>query len=181
MAFPRNEAETIELFRLIEQRIGWRIIQLQTAFPDATIENERGQRLVVEFEFESKNFGAHKHDPSGCDLIIAYWNNWENPPVPVWELRGCAREEALIIEKLFRIRRLRWVRVEEMEEKLHSANQRIWELESAIAQKWMPLAYKETWGIRLLNWISSNPMLVYMVVMFVSLLTVASLTVIWGR
>lgn len=100
MTFPRNEAETIALFKLASARLGWKIASLQIAFPDAIIENERSQRLVVKFEFDSKNFQAHQHDPTGCDLIIAYKDSWENPPVPVWALEECAEEEMQIIQEI---------------------------------------------------------------------------------
>lgn len=100
MTFPRTEAETIALFKLVSARLGWRIVHLQIAFPDAMIENGRGQRLVVEFEFDSKNFHAHGHDPAGCDLIVCWRDRWENPPVPVWALEECAGEEAAIVNEI---------------------------------------------------------------------------------
>ena len=100
MAFPRTEAETITLFKLASARLGWKIASLQTAFPDAVIENGRGQRLVVEFEFDSRNFRQHSHDPAGCDLIVCWRDGWENPSVPVWALEECAGKEAQIIQKI---------------------------------------------------------------------------------
>ena len=83
---PSNEAETIELFKLNRDQLGWRIVHLQTAFPDAIIENARGQRLVIEFEYLAKNFKAHGHDPDGCDLFVCWYNNWPASPLPVWEI-----------------------------------------------------------------------------------------------
>lgn len=95
MGFPSNEAETIVLFRLLGQdRLGWRIAYLQTAFPDAVIENKRSQRLTVEFEYEAKNFKRHKHPADGCDLILCYRNSWPDAPLPVWALEDCLCEEA---------------------------------------------------------------------------------------
>jgi len=85
--FPSNESETIELFKLCTPHLGWSIISLQTAFPDAVIGNGNGGQLVVEFEYRAKNFKAHKHDPGGCDLIICYENDWPKAPIPVWEIR----------------------------------------------------------------------------------------------
>jgi len=98
--FPSNEAETIALYKLCQRRFGWQITHLQVAFPDAVIENEQGKQLVAEFEFKSKNFRNHKHDPDGCDIIIAYEDNWENPPVPVWELQKYTEGEATEIHYL---------------------------------------------------------------------------------
>jgi hypothetical protein len=100
--FPSNEAETIQLFRLLQNRFGWRIIKIQkNAFPDAIIENASGKRLNVEFEFEDRNFRKHRHPIDGrCDLIICWRAKWEVPPMPVWELQFCAKEEAFHIKCL---------------------------------------------------------------------------------
>lgn len=86
MLEPRNEAETIVLYKLVQEQLGWRIVHLQTAFPDAIIENARGQRLVVEFECQAKNFKWHGHDPADCDLIVCWTNDWADTPIPVWAL-----------------------------------------------------------------------------------------------
>jgi len=104
MSFPQNEEETIALFKLVQYQLGWRIAHLQTRFPDAVIENESGQQLVVEFEYLSRNFKDHEHDPNGCDLIICWKDNWKNPPVPVWALRDCAKEEALWLDSVISLR-----------------------------------------------------------------------------
>jgi len=86
---PTNEAETIELYKLVQEQLGWRIVHLQTPFPDAIIENASGQQLVAEFEYTAKNFKAHGHDPAGCDLVICWTNGWADAPVPVWALEDC--------------------------------------------------------------------------------------------
>jgi len=84
--FPGNEAETIALYQVMQESLGWNIVHLQTRFPDAIIENRKGKRLVVEFEYLARNFWEHGHDPSGCDLIICWGNNWLDSPLPVWAL-----------------------------------------------------------------------------------------------
>lgn len=83
---PTNEAETIALFETMQERLNWRIIHLQRAFPDAVIENGDGVHLVAEFEHKAKNFEYHGHDPNGCDLVIAWENNWPDAPLPIWAL-----------------------------------------------------------------------------------------------
>lgn len=101
IVFPSNEAETITIYKLAQDKLSWRISHLQTAFPDAIIENSRGQRLVIEFEYLAKNFKAHKHDKDGCDLIVCWHNDWGDAPLPVWELRtiGFCTEQARVIGK----------------------------------------------------------------------------------
>jgi hypothetical protein len=86
---PTNEAETIALYQAAQDRLRWRIVHLQTAFPDAVIENGQGKQLIAEFEHKARNFGYHGHDPTGCDLIICWRNNWPDAPLPVWALDEC--------------------------------------------------------------------------------------------
>jgi len=86
MIQPTNEAETIRLFTLAGDLLGWRIVHLQERFPDAIIENSRGQRLTAEFEYCARNFQQHGHNPRGCDLVICWCNLWPDATVPVWAL-----------------------------------------------------------------------------------------------
>lgn len=86
--YPSNEEELIDFFRLAQARLGWRILHLQSAFPDALVENPEGQQLRVEFEYDARNFQQHGHNPNDCDLIICWRNSWENASVPVFALDG---------------------------------------------------------------------------------------------
>jgi Homing endonuclease associated repeat len=45
-------------------------------------------RFAVEFEFESRNFLSHGHDPSGCDLVVCWEHNWSECLIEVLELRS---------------------------------------------------------------------------------------------
>jgi len=88
MIQPTNEAETIELFNLAGDLLGWHIVEFQSnRFPDAVIENASGQRLTAEFEHCARNFQAHGHDSMGCDLVICWANDWPDAPLPVWALK----------------------------------------------------------------------------------------------
>jgi len=102
MTFPQNEAETIALYEIIQNRIGWRIVESQSnAFPDAVLESDGGERLACEFEHLAKNFKKHGHPvDDSCDLIICWRNNWPDAPLPVMALENCAAEEAKIIRML---------------------------------------------------------------------------------
>jgi len=104
--WPTNEAETIELYKLVEGRLGWRIVHLQTAFPDAIIENRNGTRLVAEFEYRASNFRNHQHDQAGCDLVICWRHDWSSACLPVWALEDCAIEEVALINVLLETRDL---------------------------------------------------------------------------
>jgi hypothetical protein len=104
--YPANEVETIALYRAMEDRLEWRIVHLQSAFPDAIIEDREGRRLRAEFEFVASNFREHGHDPAGCDLIICWRNDWPDAPLPVFALAE------VMFEKELRHERRRWQRRE---------------------------------------------------------------------
>jgi hypothetical protein len=45
------------------------------------------QRVKIEFEFESRNFLRHNHDPELCDVIVCWEDNWPDAPLEVIELK----------------------------------------------------------------------------------------------
>jgi hypothetical protein len=87
---PTNEMGVVFLFGHLALSLGFSIIRLQTAFPDAEALREmdpgRWQLVHIEFEFESKNFLLHLHEPRDCDLIVCWKHNWEDCPLEVLEL-----------------------------------------------------------------------------------------------
>lgn len=87
---PTNEAGVMCLFASLATALGFTMLHIQQAFPDCHA-FRRGQdglwRIVrIEFEFESRNFLAHGHDPKGCDLIVCWKHNWDSCPLEVVEL-----------------------------------------------------------------------------------------------
>jgi len=62
-----------------------------TAYPDGEawreVEPGRWQRVRIEFEFQSRNFLQHFHDPSECDLIVCWEHSWPGCPLEVVELK----------------------------------------------------------------------------------------------
>jgi hypothetical protein len=38
------------------------------------------QNVWIEFEYESKNFLLHGHDPKKCDVIVCWRHNWKECP-----------------------------------------------------------------------------------------------------
>jgi len=87
---PVNEAGVVYLFGCLATRLGYCVEAIQTAFPDCEAKRKgkdgRLRRVRIEFEFESRNFEAHKHDASACDVIVCWKHNWEKCPLPVVEL-----------------------------------------------------------------------------------------------
>jgi hypothetical protein len=88
---PTNEQGVVFLFGAMARKLGFAITQIQTAFPDCEayreIEPGKWQRVRIEFEYESKNFKEHMHDPEKCHLIVCWRHNWEESPLEVVELR----------------------------------------------------------------------------------------------
>jgi hypothetical protein len=92
---PMNELGVVFLFGMVAAELGFQVESLQGKFPDCEAKREvvkgKWQRSRIEFEYESKNFHLHGHDPKGCDVIVCWRHNW----------KGCP-EELEVIE-LFRI------------------------------------------------------------------------------
>jgi hypothetical protein len=89
---PVNEQGVAMLFALVAADFGFAIEAVQRPFPDCeaqrSIGNGRWQRVRIEFEFLSRNFERHRHDPKGCHLIVCWEDNWgKDAPVKVLELR----------------------------------------------------------------------------------------------
>lgn len=87
MKIPVNEMGVVSLFSQYAQSLGYVIMEIQAPFPDATLYDiETGNLLRIEFEYKSKNFRKHKHDPNKCDLIICWEHNWNSCPLSVISL-----------------------------------------------------------------------------------------------
>ena len=81
---PLNEIGVIFLFGILAERLGFHIEALQIAFPDCEAKRRIGpsawQSVRIEFEYESRNFRDHGHNPGGCDLIVCWNHNWAECP-----------------------------------------------------------------------------------------------------
>jgi len=87
---PTNENGVMVLFGAMARDLGFIIERVQAAFPDCEAmrctQGGRWQRVLIEFEFESRSFNLHLHDPAGCDLIVCWLHNWKECPLEVIEL-----------------------------------------------------------------------------------------------
>ena len=84
---PVNEMGVVYLFGLLGHRMGYVVTRIQSEFPDCEAFREvapgRWQRVQIEFEFESRNFLLHKHDPKKCDVIVCWKHNWAECPAHI--------------------------------------------------------------------------------------------------
>ncbi|MFQ5762282.1 MAG: hypothetical protein ACE5PO_04525, partial [Candidatus Bathyarchaeia archaeon] len=46
------------------------------------------EEVLIEFEYKSSNFLAHKHDVNQCDLIVCWVHDWRECPLEVIELKS---------------------------------------------------------------------------------------------
>jgi hypothetical protein len=88
---PVNEAGVLFLFGMVAARLGFVVTWIGTHFPDCEALRQAGpgrwQRVRIEFEFQSRSFLHHRHDPAQCDLIVCWEDNWPECPLEVLELR----------------------------------------------------------------------------------------------
>ena len=81
---PVNEQGVLFLFALMAERLGFLIEGIRSGFPDCEAKRRVGpdawQGVNIEFEYESRNFHRHGHEPKGCDIIVCWVHNWAECP-----------------------------------------------------------------------------------------------------
>jgi hypothetical protein len=82
---PVNEMGVVLLFGMMAERLGFQVEWVQGRFyPDCQAKREvlpgKWQHVRIEFEYESKNFLLHGHDPKRCDVIVCWRHNWKACP-----------------------------------------------------------------------------------------------------
>jgi hypothetical protein len=68
---PQNEYETIALFCLLAEELGFAIKSIRSDFPDGLLE-QNGTDVPVEFEFLSSNYRQHCH-PANFNGTVICW------------------------------------------------------------------------------------------------------------
>jgi hypothetical protein len=97
MLNPENEMGVIVRFAQMCKTIGYTIVKIRAAFPDAIIENNAGIQYRAEFEFMASNFISHRHDPRNCDLLICWINDLDDDfPLTIWELSSLGSEAVIV-------------------------------------------------------------------------------------
>jgi hypothetical protein len=84
---PVNELGVMVLFGMVAAGLGLQVESVQGKFPDCMAKRQvapgKWQHLRIEFEYESKNFRLHGHDPKGCDMIVCWRHNWKECPAEI--------------------------------------------------------------------------------------------------
>ncbi|MBW2052721.1 MAG: hypothetical protein JRG97_09100 [Deltaproteobacteria bacterium] len=95
---PINELGVVFLFALFHESLKLHIEGIQQSFPDCKakrqLPNGGWEEVLIEFEYESKSFVYHKHDPGLVDMIVCWKHNWEAVPnhIEVIELSTFLKE-----------------------------------------------------------------------------------------
>ena len=88
---PMNEMGVVLAFGAAADALGFGVETVGIGFPDCTakrrIADGRWRAVRIEFEYKSRNFRDHRHDPKGCDLIVCWEHDWPDAPVEVLELK----------------------------------------------------------------------------------------------
>ena len=80
---PVNELGVVFLFAHLAKRWRLRVDSIQSGFPDCiAYQKTQGheKKIRIEFEYQSKNFLTHGHDPNKCDWIVCWEHNWPDVP-----------------------------------------------------------------------------------------------------
>lgn len=81
---PVNELGVVYLFGLLHDTFDFKIESIQSGYPDCLarrkVGNNRWEEVSIEFEYDSRSFNAHGHDPAGVDVIICWKHNWKECP-----------------------------------------------------------------------------------------------------
>jgi predicted RNA-binding protein with PUA-like domain len=86
---PQNELGVVFLFAaLARKKFGLRVDRIQADFRDC-IAYQGDRRVRVEFEYRSRSFAVHHHNPRRCDWIVCWIHDWAAAPshIRVVELR----------------------------------------------------------------------------------------------
>lgn len=87
---PVNELGVVYLFGILSQELGFVVESVQSEFPDChakrRLPKDKWQTVRIEFEYKSSNFLGHKHDLTGCDMIVCWQHDWSNCPLEVLSL-----------------------------------------------------------------------------------------------
>jgi hypothetical protein len=95
---PVNEQGVVFLFGMVAFELGYIVESVATGFPDCEAKrrvkygSEAWERVRIEFEYQSRNFLDHGHDPTKCDIIVCWEHNWSECPLEVAELKSLVRE-----------------------------------------------------------------------------------------
>ncbi|MEW6441159.1 MAG: hypothetical protein AB1640_09535 [bacterium] len=88
----------VYLFGVLHKSFGFKIESIQSGYPDCVARRRAGrhkwEEVRIEFEFNSRAFQTHAHDPAGVDVIVCWRHDWKDcpPAIEVIELRTILKD-----------------------------------------------------------------------------------------
>jgi hypothetical protein len=81
---PVNELGVVYLFGVLHDTLDFKIESIQSGYPDCfarrKVGKNRWEEVRIEFEYDSRAFKTHGHDPSEVDVIVCWIHNWKECP-----------------------------------------------------------------------------------------------------
>jgi hypothetical protein len=103
---PVNELGVVYLFGVLHDTFDLKIESIQSGFPDCIarrrIGSDRWEEVRIEFEYNSRSFVNHKHDPDRVNTIVCWNHNWNDCPahIEVIELSSLLKDVTSINEEI---------------------------------------------------------------------------------
>jgi len=92
---PVGEQGVVFLFGKVAGDLNMYVEEIRSAYPDCVARRFAGkgwERIYIEFEYKSKNFSDHGHDPSQCNMIVCWEHDWPECPLEIVELKEVIKE-----------------------------------------------------------------------------------------
>jgi hypothetical protein len=109
---PVNELGVVYLFGVLHDAFDFKIESIQAGFPDCIarrrIRPNRWEEVRIEFEYDSRSFLSHGHDPAGVDVIVCWRHNWPVCPkgIEIIELSTLLNDVEQIETQIRTVRKL---------------------------------------------------------------------------
>jgi len=92
---PLNEQGVVFLFGKVIEDLNMYIELIRSGYPDCIGRRFVGkgwEKVTIEFEYNSKSFLDHKHNPDKCDMIVCWEHDWVDCPLEVIELKEIIKD-----------------------------------------------------------------------------------------
>ncbi|MCD4786342.1 MAG: DUF5655 domain-containing protein [Candidatus Eremiobacteraeota bacterium] len=92
---PLNENGVVFLFGKVVEDLNMYVEEIKPGFPDCIGRRYVGkgwERVAIEFEYKSRNFKNHGHNPAKCNIIVCWEHNWKECPIEVIELKEVIKD-----------------------------------------------------------------------------------------
>jgi hypothetical protein len=135
---PNGEMGVVYLFANIAKKLQFRIEEIRASYPDCIAYRQVGDRekmVKIEFEYRSRNFKLHRHNPKLCDCIVCWHHDWHDVPRHI---------EVIELKKFFGVPFKVWIQAAVKSEQhwLDECDRTDWVLSSRVTEGDLLLMYR---------------------------------------